>query len=100
MNTMIRCMVITPMDLSEDYYKGEAMDITMKVFVGTEGHLNICFSETFLAESENEEYINDAAYPNSAEVASDKKDLWMSMFTRHIRPAEESDSDSIYICAQ
>ena len=92
-------MVVTPMDLSEECYAGEAMDVTMKVFVGAEDSLNICFSETFLTESNNEEYLNNTAYPNAAEVVIDRESLWLSMFTRHMKRSEEDEEETIYICA-
>jgi len=92
-------MVITPMDLSEECYAGEEMDVTMKVFVGAEDSLNICFSETFLPDSNNEDYLNDTAYPNAAEGATNKESLWLSMFTRHMEHAQENEDDMIYIYA-
>jgi len=49
------------------------------------GTMGVYFQDT-MELGQDSEYLNDDSFPNSGFIAWGKHSLWLSMFTRHIKP--------------
>jgi len=63
----------------------ETRNINVSLVFEKNGAMMLNFQDT--AElGQDSSYINEAAYPNSAIMVYGKYAMWLSMFTRHVKP--------------
>ena len=70
----------------------ESKNINISLLFEKNGAMMLNFQDT--AElGQDSPYINEAAYPNSAIMAHGKYSMWLSMFTRHVKPCFNDQLD-------
>lgn len=70
----------------------EAKNINVSLGFEKNGTMMVNFQDTAELEQDSS-YINDDAYPNSASQAHGKYAMWLSMFTRHLKPCIDDESE-------
>lgn len=69
----------------------EGRNLSISLGFEKNGAIMLNFQDTAELDQDSS-YINEAAYPNSAIMAHGKFAMWLSMFTRHIKPCiDEKD---------
>ena len=63
----------------------ESRNINISLGFEKNGAMMLNFQDTAELEQDSS-YINEAAYPNSAIMTHGKYAMWISMFTRHVKP--------------
>lgn len=64
--------------------------ISISVGFEKNGVMRLNFQDTARLDQDSR-YIYEAAYPNSGIIASGKYELWLSMFTRNIKPSIDDE---------
>lgn len=70
----------------------DAKNINISIGFEKDGAMMVNFQDTAALEQDST-YINDDAYPNSAIMAHGKYEMWISMFTRHVTPCIDDQSE-------
>jgi len=70
----------------------ESGNLSASLVFEENGAMMLNFQDTAELEQDSS-YINEAAYPNSAIMAHGKYAMWLSMFTRHVRPCNYDKSE-------
>ncbi|KAB2945039.1 MAG: hypothetical protein MPEBLZ_04040 [Candidatus Methanoperedens nitroreducens] len=63
----------------------EMRNINISLGFEKNGAMMLNFQDTAELEQDSS-YLNEAAYPNSAVMVYGKYSMWLSMFTRHVKP--------------
>lgn len=66
----------------------ESRNINISLGFEKNGAMMLNFQDTAELEQDSS-YINEAAYPNSAIIDHGKYAMWLSMFTRHVKPCND-----------
>jgi hypothetical protein len=66
----------------------ETRNINVSLVFEENGAMMLNFQDTAELEQDSS-YINEAAYPNSAIMVYGKYAMWLSMFTRHVKPCND-----------
>ena len=66
----------------------EMRNINISLGFEKNGAMMLNFQDTAELEQDSS-YLNEAAYPNSAVMVYGKYAMWLSMFTRHVKPHDD-----------
>ena len=66
----------------------ETKNINISLGFEKNGAMMLNFQDTAELEQDSS-YLNEAAYPNSAVMVYGKYSMWLSMFTRHVKPHKD-----------
>jgi hypothetical protein len=66
----------------------ETKNINVSLGFEKNGTMMLNFQDTAELEQDSS-YLNEAAYPNSAIMVYGKYAMWLSMFTRHVKPCND-----------
>ena len=66
----------------------ETKNINISLGFEKNGTMMLNFQDTAELEQDST-YLNEAAYPNSAVMVYGKYSMWLSMFTRHVKPYDD-----------
>ena len=66
----------------------ETRNINVSLVFEKNGAMMLNFQDTAELEQDSS-YLNEAAYPNSAIMVYGKYAMWLSMFTRHVKPCND-----------
>ena len=66
------------------------MDMNISLGFEKNGAMRMYFQDTAELE-QDQKYINEASFPNSGIMSKGKYSMWLSMFSRHVKPFFEDD---------
>ncbi len=65
-------------------------DLNISLGFEKNGTMMLNYQDTAYLDQDSK-YINEAAYPNTGIISYGKYEMWLSMFTRHLKPCNDNE---------